>query len=137
MTSRRRNSPSLTLRTAIDAAYPNGNYALIINAVNDGTKSNLLSVTGNTYPVTTPHISNFTAAQAIDPCVDFVLTWDAFSGGTTNDYVQLEIAPKRGNAVFFSYERAHPSTRTLHGGAPVLAGEKWIATKWLRARRFE
>jgi prolyl 4-hydroxylase len=58
-------------------------------------------------------------------------------GGTTFPDVHLEVAPKRGNAVFFSYERAHPSTRTLHGGAPVLEGEKWIATKWLRERRFE
>jgi prolyl 4-hydroxylase len=57
-------------------------------------------------------------------------------GGTTFPDVHLEVAPKRGNAVFFSYERPHPSTRTLHGGAPVLAGEKWIATKWLRERRF-
>jgi prolyl 4-hydroxylase len=58
-------------------------------------------------------------------------------GGTTFPDVQLEVAPKRGNAVFFSYDRAHPSTKTLHGGAPVIAGEKWIATKWLRERRFE
>lgn len=58
-------------------------------------------------------------------------------GGTVFPDVHLEVAPKRGNAVFFSYERAHPSTQTLHGGAPVLAGEKWIATKWLRERRFE
>lgn len=58
-------------------------------------------------------------------------------GGTVFPDVHLEVAPKRGNAVFFSYERPHPSTRTLHGGAPVLAGEKWIATKWLRERRFE
>jgi prolyl 4-hydroxylase len=58
-------------------------------------------------------------------------------GGTTFPDVQLEVAPKRGNAVFFSYDRPHPSTRTLHGGAPVLAGEKWIATKWLRLNRFE
>ena len=57
-------------------------------------------------------------------------------GGTTFPDVHLEVAPKRGNAVFFSYGRPHPSTRTLHGGAPVLAGEKWIATKWLRERRF-
>jgi prolyl 4-hydroxylase len=49
----------------------------------------------------------------------------------------MEVAPKKGNAVFFSYERPHPSTKTLHGGAPVLAGETWIATKWLRERRFE
>ncbi|NML48004.1 2-oxoglutarate-dependent dioxygenase [Ramlibacter sp. G-1-2-2] len=58
-------------------------------------------------------------------------------GGTVFPDVHLEVAPKRGNAVFFCYERPHPSTRTLHGGAPVLAGEKWIATKWLRERRFE
>ena len=61
----------------------------------------------------------------------------AKGGGTTFPDVNLVIAPKRGNAVFFSYDRPHPVTRTLHGGAPVLAGEKWIATKWLRERRFE
>jgi prolyl 4-hydroxylase len=58
-------------------------------------------------------------------------------GGTTFPDIHLEVAPKRGNAVFFSYDRAHPSTKTLHGGAPVIEGEKWIATKWLRERRFE
>jgi len=58
-------------------------------------------------------------------------------GGTTFPDVHVEVAPQRGNAVFFSYERPHPSTRTLHGGAPVLAGEKWIATKWLREREFK
>jgi prolyl 4-hydroxylase len=57
-------------------------------------------------------------------------------GGTVFPDVHMEVAPKRGNAVFFSYERPHPSTRTLHGGSPVLAGEKWIATKWLRERVF-
>ena len=57
-------------------------------------------------------------------------------GGTVFPDVHLEVAPKRGNAVFFSYERAHPATRTLHGGAPVVAGEKWIATKWLREGEF-
>ena len=57
-------------------------------------------------------------------------------GGTTFPGVHLEVAPKRGNAVFFSYERPHPSTKSLHGGAPVIAGEKWIATKWLREAEF-
>nr|WP_145550315.1 2OG-Fe(II) oxygenase [Variovorax boronicumulans] len=57
-------------------------------------------------------------------------------GGTVFPDLHLEVAPKRGNAVFFSYDRPHPSTRTLHGGSPVLAGEKWIATKWLREREF-
>lgn len=58
-------------------------------------------------------------------------------GATTFPDVGLDVAPVKGHAVFFSYDRPHPSTRTLHGGAPVLAGEKWVATKWLRERRFD
>jgi len=58
-------------------------------------------------------------------------------GGTTFPDVALTVAPIKGHAVFFSYERPHPATRTLHGGAPVIAGEKWVATKWLREDRFE
>lgn len=61
----------------------------------------------------------------------------ARGGGTTFPDVHMEIGPRCGNAVFFSYERPHPSTRTLHGGAPVIEGEKWIATKWLREREFK
>ncbi|WP_086920451.1 2OG-Fe(II) oxygenase [Variovorax sp. JS1663] len=57
-------------------------------------------------------------------------------GATTFPDVGLEVAPKRGTGVFFSYERPDPATRTLHGGAPVLMGEKWVATKWLREREF-
>ncbi len=57
-------------------------------------------------------------------------------GGTTFPDVGLEVAPQRGNAVYFAYDRPHPATRTLHGGAPVLEGEKWVATKWLREREF-
>jgi prolyl 4-hydroxylase len=57
-------------------------------------------------------------------------------GATIFPETGFEVAPLRGNAVFFSYERAHVSTRTLHGGAPVVAGEKWVATKWLREGVF-
>ncbi|MEK8029830.1 2OG-Fe(II) oxygenase [Ideonella sp. DXS29W] len=57
-------------------------------------------------------------------------------GGTTFPDVGVEVAPIKGNAVFFSYHAPHPSTKTLHGGAPVIAGEKWVATKWLREREF-
>ena len=53
-------------------------------------------------------------------------------GGTLFADAGVEVAPQRGNAVFFSYDRPHPSTKSLHGGSPVFAGEKWVATKWLR-----
>lgn len=58
-------------------------------------------------------------------------------GGTTFPDVQLEVAPIKGNAVFFAYGHAHPSSRSLHGGSPVLTGEKWVATKWMRQGRFD
>jgi prolyl 4-hydroxylase len=62
---------------------------------------------------------------------------DVESGGaTTFPDAGLRVLPIKGNATFFSYDRPHPITRTLHGGAPVLAGEKWVATKWLRERAF-
>ena len=58
-------------------------------------------------------------------------------GATTFPDVQFEVAAAKGNAVFFSYDRPHAVTRTLHGGAPVVEGEKWVATKWLREGRFD
>ncbi|MBL8288118.1 MAG: 2OG-Fe(II) oxygenase [Rubrivivax sp.] len=57
-------------------------------------------------------------------------------GATTFPEAGLAVAPVKGNAVFFSYDKAHASTKTLHGGAPVTAGEKWVATKWMREREF-
>ena len=57
-------------------------------------------------------------------------------GATVFPDIGVQVAPKRGNAVFFSYAQAHPAGRTLHGGEPVVTGEKWIATKWLREREF-
>ena len=61
----------------------------------------------------------------------------AGGGATVFPDIDVQVAPVRGSAVFFSYPQAHPDSRTLHGGEPVTAGEKWIATKWLRAREFD
>lgn len=58
-------------------------------------------------------------------------------GATIFPDLGLSVAPQQGNAVFFRYEQPHPGTRTLHGGAPVLEGEKWVATQWMRERHFE
>ncbi len=59
-------------------------------------------------------------------------------GETTFPSVGLSVVPKKGSAVYFEYCNAHGQLdeRTLHGGLPVLAGEKWIATKWMRQRKY-
>ncbi len=73
--------------------------------------------------------------QRVGTLVMYLNTPEA-GGATTFPDVGLEVAPVRGNAVFFSYDRPEPGTLTLHGGAPVTAGEKWVATKWLREGVF-
>ena len=61
---------------------------------------------------------------------------DDFEGGETRfPNLNRSIKPKKGSAVFFWV--SDPKTgmlfkETLHGGDPVLVGEKWIATQWIR-----
>ena len=57
-------------------------------------------------------------------------------GATVFPDAAISVPPIRGSAVFFSYADANPDSLSLHGGAPVEAGEKWIATLWLRERKF-
>ncbi|MFM8554650.1 MAG: 2OG-Fe(II) oxygenase [Betaproteobacteria bacterium] len=73
------------------------------------------------------------AGQRVGTVVMYLNTHEA-GGGTRFPASGLEVAAQKGNAVFFSYERPHPSTKTLHAGSPVIRGEKWIATLWFRER---
>ncbi len=95
-----------------------------------------------------PHYDYFDPSQAGTPAIlkrggqrvaslVMYLNTPARGGATTFPDAHLEVAPIKGNGVFFSYDRPHPMTRSLHGGAPVQEGEKWVATKWLRQGRFD
>jgi len=55
-------------------------------------------------------------------------------GASTFPDAGLEVMPVQGNGVFFRYPIPDPESGSLHGGRPVVSGEKWIATKWLRQR---
>jgi prolyl 4-hydroxylase len=55
----------------------------------------------------------------------------------------LQVAPLPGRAVVFdnmTYDDASPQGRpdpdSLHAGMPVEAGEKWLATLWIRQGRY-
>lgn len=58
-------------------------------------------------------------------------------GATIFPDIGLDVHAVQGNAVFFAYGLPDPSSLTLHGGAPVVKGEKWVATKWMRENKFE
>ncbi|MEK6668819.1 MAG: 2OG-Fe(II) oxygenase [Pseudomonadota bacterium] len=57
-------------------------------------------------------------------------------GATTFPDAGVTVHAVAGSAVFFAYPLPTPQTKTLHGGAPVTQGEKWVATKWLREGLF-
>jgi prolyl 4-hydroxylase len=59
-------------------------------------------------------------------------------GATVLPDINLSVYPKKGSALYFSYfnSKGQVDPSTLHGGAPVVEGEKWIATKWIRERVY-
>lgn len=56
----------------------------------------------------------------------------AAGGSTVFPAINLHIVPKKGTALFFSYDTPTAASMSLHGGSPVVRGQKWIATKWMR-----
>jgi prolyl 4-hydroxylase len=64
---------------------------------------------------------------------------DVIAGGeTVFPEAGLSVVPRRGNGLYFEYtnSRMQLDLRSAHGGAPVIQGEKWIVTKWMRSHRF-
>jgi prolyl 4-hydroxylase len=61
-------------------------------------------------------------------------------GGGETVFPQLgwSVVPQRGQALYFEYGNrfglSDPSS--LHASTPLRSGEKWVATKWIRTRRF-
>ena len=65
---------------------------------------------------------------------------DVEEGGETYfPKLNLSVFPKKGMAVYFEYFYTDETLNelTLHGGAPVVEGEKWIATQWIRRQKLE
>jgi prolyl 4-hydroxylase len=59
-------------------------------------------------------------------------------GETIFPNINLSVVPVQGSGVYFSYSnsRSQVDPLTYHGGNPVLKGEKWITTKWMRQRTY-
>ncbi len=60
-------------------------------------------------------------------------------GETIFPLLHIKVVPKKGDALLFysCSPGGQEDPMTLHGGAPVLSGEKWIATKWMRIGIFD
>jgi len=63
---------------------------------------------------------------------------DVEEGGETFfPKLDFSVSPQKGTAVYFEYFYTDQNVNelTLHGGAPVIAGEKWVATQWMRKQK--
>ncbi|WP_442602017.1 2OG-Fe(II) oxygenase [Paenibacillus sp. KN14-4R] len=59
-------------------------------------------------------------------------------GETTFPKLTLSVSPNKGMAVYFEYfyNNQELNELTLHAGTPVIKGEKWVATMWMRKQSF-
>ena len=88
-----------------------------------------------TEPGSEKHLSR--GGQRVSTLIIYLNDVEA-EGETTFPAIGLRIAPRKGSAVYFEYcnEQGQVDERTLHAGTPVAAGEKWIATKWMREHKY-
>jgi prolyl 4-hydroxylase len=65
---------------------------------------------------------------------------DVEQGGETYfPKLNFSVSPQKGSAVYFEYfyDNQDLNDLTLHGGAPVVIGDKWAATQWMRRKRVK
>lgn len=87
----------------LDLFFPEGDYQLRLDTVHDGSRTLTLSLNGRNYP-NAPAVVNLVAGQSINSEIAFPLNWEAFSGGTTTDFVHVAIVNESGDKVFSSPE---------------------------------
>jgi prolyl 4-hydroxylase len=82
-----------------------------------------------------PHIAS--GGQRVSTLIMY-LDDVAAGGETIFPRIDFSYVPRKGQGLYFEYAAADGSLDplSLHGGAPVAAGEKWIVTKWMRERPF-
>jgi prolyl 4-hydroxylase len=62
---------------------------------------------------------------------------DMEGGETVFPRLDMEVRPKKGDAIYFTNINISNRKRlfySLHGGKKVTKGEKWVANKWIRLR---
>ncbi len=118
-----------------NASFPNGTYAMNIFTSHDGTRTNLsLSITDSLPPA--PHFANFTAAQSVDASASFTVMWDAFAGGTTNNFVQFYALTGQGLLAFITPNPGMPGALSGTDTSVVIPTNTLSAGQTYDARLF-
>lgn len=83
---------NFTSLVTFDTVFPTGNYGFFVQAAasNQSVLVNLPSTAILPQPAA-PHLTNYPAAQVVNPNQPFVLGWDPFPGGAATNYIFVEI----------------------------------------------
>ena len=74
----------------LETTFPAGSYAFnVMAAASNQTVSVALAPASN--QPNAPHASNYAEAQSVNASQPFTLKWDAFSGGTSGDYISVSV----------------------------------------------
>lgn len=75
--------------------------------------------------------------QRVATCIMYLNDVEA-GGETAFPEVGKLVPPRRGDAIFFYnvLPDGQVDRASLHASEPVTAGEKWVATKWIRERKY-
>ena len=133
------------IRTSHGAAFLPHEEDLVVQAINRRIAAATGTRTGNSEAL---YVMRYTPGQQYRPHMDALpglknqREWtaiaylnDGFEGGaTTFPKLDLSLRPDAGDLLVFRNSGGDQQTdpRMLHAGAPVTAGEKWIATRWIR-----
>ncbi len=81
---------SYTNQTTFSNTWPDGAYAFTVYS-NASSQVVIVTLPSTMVQPNAPHISNYAAAQAVNPAQPFTLSWDAFQGGTSTDFVFVAV----------------------------------------------
>lgn len=124
---------AFTNKTQLDAGYGAGTYAFTIQTLLNGTNRPALKLPPDAYP-NSPHIANWQDAQTIEATLPFILYWDPFVGGTTNDFVQLDVENASGELVASSPGLFHPDAINGTNGSAIIPADRLDENQTYRGR---
>jgi hypothetical protein len=76
-----------------ESVFPEGDYVFDVLSSSSNEEVTVTLPASMPQP-NAPHISNYDAAQNMNPSLAFTLTWDPFAGGTATDLVFLAVGDK-------------------------------------------
>jgi prolyl 4-hydroxylase len=85
---------------------------------------------------------DFFSSNVSNPRISTLVMYlnDVEQGGETYfPKLNFSVSPQKGMAVYFEYfyDNQDLNDLTLHGGAPVVIGDKWAATQWMRRKSLK